>query len=275
MAVSNDADTREARGVNRLHYALPNCPRCKGRGLIAHGDGPLDCVLCGCVELGHHMAVAERRIRETFPERARKMTFETFQTGGDPKNEKALRAAKNFVDHYPEARREGWIVGFWGPPSAGKTHLAYATVIACIKRYRNIKPAVLNVSQMLRMERKTWNREDPDAPRRSPIDLAMTADLLALDDLGAEYGREASSPGAVTWVIEALYQILDERIMHQRPTIYTTNLSPTDLQRRLDTDAGQRVWERIRRAEVAPAIEVVPVASVNRPNVSAAAKLFT
>ena len=244
-------------------FADPSCPKCHGKGKISTGPGLLDSARCLCSVIGQHAYAAELMIKRDFPGRASDMTFETFSSGEEPKNALAVKAAMNFVEHYDRARAKGWLLGFWGQPSAGKTHLAYAIAIACVRRY-HAKTTVLNVVEMLRQERKTFRKDDPDAPRRSPIDLAMSAELLVLDDLGAEYTKESLDNSSVSWVYEQLYLILDHRVMHNLPTIFTTNLSPSDLARRMDNGAAMRVWGRIERAQVAPPIEVMPVKGVNR-----------
>jgi DNA replication protein DnaC len=265
--------------MNTRELANPECPRCHGKGKIYEGAGPLDSKICLCVLLAHHNQVAATVVRSELPKRAQDMTFAAFQTGGLAQNDLALRAAHNFVENYSRAKDKGWVIGFWGQPSAGKTHLAYAIAIAVIQRYL-AATVVWNVPTLFRQEKKTWRPDDPDAPARSPIDRAINADLLVLDDLGAEYNRPATDSAAVSWVNEVLYMILDARIMDKKPTLYTTNLSPDDLGRKLNNagenvlSSGTRVWERILRSEVAPAIEVMPVEGVNRQDSVEAEILF-
>lgn len=269
VAASPDA----APPVSFQAFADPQCPKCHGKGKVKTGPGLLNSARCLCSIIGQHAYTAERMIRRDFPGRAAHMTFDTFQTGDSAFNERALKVARNFVDNYERASQKGWLLGFWGLPSAGKTHLAYAIAIEVTRRYL-ARAQVLNVVDMLRQEKKTWDRTDPDAPKRSPLDVAMNAPMLVLDDLGAEYTKASLDSGQVTWVYEQLYLLLDRRIMANRPTIYTTNLSPSDLERRLDTDAGMRVWGRIERAQVAPPIEVKPVQGVNRQDPEDAKLLF-
>ena len=71
------------------------------------------------------------------------MTLARFETGGISQNEKALVAARNFVDNFLRAQEEGWVLGLWGQPRAGKTHLAVAIAQACTKRYL-VRPMLLN-----------------------------------------------------------------------------------------------------------------------------------
>lgn len=248
-------------------YALPNCPHCAGKGSITtrRPDGSQEYRLCLCTFLGQRQHVASLLLRELFPGRAAEMTFSTFQTGGEAENELALQVARNFVDDWQTACARGWTLGFWGAPRAGKTHLATAIAIALLRRYLT-RSMVLSVPQLLRAERATFRERGAS----SPIDAAANVALLVLDDLGAEYLRTRSQARSeVDWVDEQLYVVLNERVMHQRPTIYTTNLSPTDLERTL----SERVWSRIDRSQVG-SFELVRVGDVGRPSAAERSQLL-
>jgi DNA replication protein DnaC len=70
---------------------------------------------------------------------------------------------------------------------------------------------------------KDFARED----RAEPIfNETLNADVLFLDDLGAQQGKP--------WETERLFQILDRRLNSGLPTFVTTNLTPEELQRRKD-----------------------------------------
>jgi DNA replication protein DnaC len=186
------------------------------------------------------------------------MTFESFDTGGLAQNEQALLVAQNFVDNFPRASRHGWVIGFHGEPRAGKTHLAVAILQACAQRYRPdghlLTPQLLNLPKALRAERERYNK--PELP--SPLQEAKVTSLLALDDMGAEYQREEDT-SRVSWLSEQLYDLLDERLMNNRPLVYTTNLSPSDMERRYDNEQWMRVLARLREAEITDPLEVLKV----------------
>ena len=95
----------------------------------------------------------------------------------------------------------------------------------------------------------------------------ITPTASFLDDLGAEQ-RKAGDDEKVTWAQETLYVILEERISNALPTIYTTNLSPDELRAHLGTGtAGQRLWGRLERVQVMPAVELVQVKGKHRRNI--------
>ena len=60
-----------------------------------------------------------------------------------------------------------------------------------------------------------------------------------------------------------------------RPTIITSNLSPSDLERRLAGESGKRVLARIERAQVTPMLEIVPVPGAGQVNEADARLLFS
>jgi len=245
--------------------AQKKCPHCGGRGTLSskRADGSLDWQVCACVVLSQRLRAVEVALQRLFPGRMREMTLGAYQTGDIRQNSMALQVARNFVDNWPVARAEGWMLGFWGPPRAGKTHLATGIAIACLKRYM-VRPVIRSVPELLREERRGYSGVGDAA--MTPVDEARLADLLILDDLGAEYIRTRTDARSdQDWVDEQLYLILNDRFIHQRPTIYTTNLSPDDMPQRL----SQRVYSRIERAEEFPARAVVPVSDAIRPHTRA------
>lgn len=252
-------------------YARPDCRICKGSGFVDEGKNLMN-PLCLCVIYGQRRSVAQAMIAHHFPPRAREMTLDSFQTGDVPQNQRALAIARRLVEHWEEACRQGWVLGFWGKPATGKTHLVNGIALACVERYLT-RPLVLSVPRLLRIERQRFgpNREQGV----SMIEQAIEAELLVLDDLGAEYHRQRDE-GGVSWVEEVLYQILDERVLAARPLLYTTNLSPQDLRVKLGSlgSGAERLWSRIARAEVGPAVEVRRVESAAHPNQSARSLLY-
>jgi DNA replication protein DnaC len=257
--------------METLRYANPNCRHCKGRGKVRTGPGLGDFAICVCAEAGRRREAAQKLVEASFPERAREMTLSSFDTGGKPQNELALQVARNFVDNFQRARQEGWVLGFWGQPRAGKTHLAVATAQACTKRYM-IRPMLLNLPKALRMERERFD----DKSKPSPFSQAQAADLLVIDDLGAEYERMAGDSSRVSWLSEMVYMLIDERIMQNKPFIYTTNLSPADIENRYSGETWHRVLARLREAEVNPAgaLEVIAVPGKARSRNAGAAEIL-
>jgi DNA replication protein DnaC len=255
-----DAAAAPREGI--MVYADPSCGACGGEGalVVDRPDGTRSYRICACVRVGQRLHAADLIATNSFPSRLRAMTLSRYGPGESPLNQQALRIARNFVDDWQQAVQAGWTIGFYGPVGCGKTHLACAIAQALVKRYL-VRPMIMDVPTLLRRERKTFSGEGS-----STVDRAARADLLVLDDLGAEYLRSRSDArSAVDWVDEQLFVILNERVNHALPTVYTSNLSPSDL---ADTLA-ERVWSRLERTMVA-SCQMQPVAQAQRAGLRAA-----
>lgn len=110
-----------------------------------------------------------------------------------------------------------------GPVGTGKTHAAVGAVRAAHDRGSEV--VFLPVVELLDQLR-------PGGPEHALAEYAA-ADLLVLDDLGAERPTE--------WTGERLYALINRRWLEERPTVATTNLEPDPLREAL----GERVFSRL------------------------------
>ena len=128
-------------------------------------------------------------------------------------NERLLAAvtqARRFADAFPAVTKGLCLIG---PPGIGKTHIAVAVLkrVVVEKRARGL---FYDVRDLLKVIRSTYN----PVVRTAEMDIlrpVMDADLLVLDDLGAEKPSE--------WVAETMSLIVNTRYNERRPTIFTTN----------------------------------------------------
>ncbi len=176
-------------------------------------------------------ACARRRqaeaIQPRLPRKLRAMTFESFVP--DAGSREALAIARRFA-------REPWSGTYFltlvGPNQQGKTHLALAIVNALLARG---EPAYFeNVPVLLDALRGGY----ADDSFYQTFDRTKAAPVLVLDDLGAEHQGRADALKSVTWAEDKLYQIIDQRVTHERPTIFTTNLTRKMLAPRI----AARLW---------------------------------
>ena len=129
---------------------------------------------------------------------------------------------------------------FVGPNRIGKTHLAAAIVNDLLDRGEPIWFArVTTVLEDLR------NGYDSGAYQQR-LNTLIHAPLLVLDDLGAEQ-TQVGDPYAVTWSQERLFQIIDQRLLDQAPTVITTNRLPNMLAQRI----ASRLWDERHSVVVA------------------------
>ena len=207
------------------HFA---CQACRDEGYI---DGRM----CECLKL---------LLRETAQQKLNRLTplslssFERFdlsyypsepdeKTGLSPrrKMEDIFRFctgyAQRFSLHSPS-------ILMTGATGLGKTHLSLAIAREVIEKgYGVIYGSAQNF--MLQIERERFGRSDSSESERQ----LQECDLLILDDLGVEFLTQ--------FVSAAVYNLINTRLMAERPTIISTNLSISELENRY----SERVVSRI------------------------------
>ena len=123
--------------------------------------------------------------------------------------QKLLDFCKNYAAQFsPDSKN----LLFMGSSGLGKTHLALAIADAVLENGHD----VLYTSSAALAAHLGREHFDYDA-RDEWLTACQEADLLILDDLGTEY----ISP----LTISILYELINTRMLTQRPTIYTTNIT--------------------------------------------------
>jgi len=127
----------------------------------------------------------------------------------------------------------------YGPHGVGKTHLAVGILKEAI-RSKGARGYFFETRDLLRLVRDTYNRS-VDETEMSVLAPVLNADLLVLDDLGAEKSSE--------WVQETLGLVVNTRYNAKRATIFTSNLDDdlpnTDL-RSFIYQLGARTRSRLK-----------------------------
>lgn len=123
-----------------------------------------------------------------------------------------------------------------GPAGAGKTTVASAWA------WHHIGLGVdrvrwFDAPELLRNER-------PEESRATPIELAVTAGALVLDDLGAELEGAPKDSGLLAQRIGACSRVIGERFDRQRPTLITTGFDQAWIERHYGDRIARRVFER-------------------------------
>jgi DNA replication protein DnaC len=185
------------------------CTICDGTGWKPVEEGGVSRVVrCDCWK---HTS-AERLARDAdIPPRYEKCDLDNFHDYNDSLS-KAVGRARRFVDEFPAVDRG---LMFVGRPGLGKTHLA----IACLKlaaHSRGLRGIFYDTRELLRRIRQSYDPVSRTTEsERDVVNAVVNADLLVLDDIGAERATE--------WVEEMLHLIVNARYNGRRPTIFTTN----------------------------------------------------
>lgn len=119
-----------------------------------------------------------------------------------------------------------------GKTGLGKTHLSLAIANDVIKNGYSVIYG--SAPELLRkIEREHFSGSDADT-----LSLLQEADLLILDDLGAEFESK--------FYVSALYNIINSRTNSRKPMIINTNLELAEIQQRY----GDRIASRILTMEI-------------------------
>ncbi len=188
--------------------AAVECPICHGsRWKSIEVDGVERVVRCDC----WRASLVDGLLREArIQSRYERCDLSTFEPDTDTRRS-AYRKAMRFVEAFPVVDK-GLLLH--GPQGVGKTHLAVG-ILREVIRTKGARGYFYETREFLRIVRDTYNRSVTET-EMSVLEPVMNAELLVLDDLGAERTSE--------WVQETLGLIVNTRYNNKRPTIFTTNL---------------------------------------------------
>lgn len=197
------------------------CKRCNDTGYYDQNGRTLVCpcmkqtlVACACEELNRSAPLSL-------------CTFENFSLdyysrtvdpvrGVSPYSQmdNILYFCRNYADNF---KNDSQSLLFCGGTGLGKTHLSLAIANVVIKRGYGVIYA--SAPSILReLERLFFGREKDN----SLFDLLCSCDLLIMDDLGTELMTK--------FTVSQIYNIFNSRLLANRPTIISTNLSVKELE---------------------------------------------
>jgi DNA replication protein DnaC len=183
------------------------CPHCEDTGWKPVNENGIQRVVrCDC---WRERIGRERLADANIPKRYLHCTLANF-TAYNESLQKAVALAQRCAEAFPVVTK-GLLLE--GQPGVGKTHLAVA-VLKHVIQTSGARGIFYDTRDLLRIIRSTYDR----SIRTTELEVlrpVMEADLLVLDDLGAEKTSE--------WVDETMNLIVNTRYNERRLTIFTSN----------------------------------------------------
>lgn len=147
------------------------------------------------------------------------------------KSAKALLTARQYAENFTTALENGQSMIFVGNVGSGKTHLASGIAHEVLKDGNSA--LFSTVLGAVRTVKDTYRRDSAKTESEAIMDL-VKPDLLVLDEVGVQFGSDTEKL--------ILFEIINGRYEHMRPTILLSNLDITGLGEYL----GERVMDRLR-----------------------------
>ncbi len=203
------------------------CSLCEDTGFISGGR-------CACLDqlMREYSCLALSEVSAMRPTSFDELSLEYYSSRADSRTGIAPRAQMRQVIEFCRAYAENFdgrddSLLLRGPTGVGKTHLSLA--IAGVVLSKGYSVVYGPVQQLLhRIEREHFGRTDGNTE-----DVMLDCDLLILDDIGTEF----ISP----FYISALYNVINGRLMAEKPTIISTNLNQKELTDRYGEQIASRV----------------------------------
>lgn len=204
-----------------LGELTPFCEKCNDTGYI--GAKLCDCVLQRAKELSYGALSEQMPISQS--------GFDNFDLKyyKDAEDKKVMEKILAFCKKYAsEISNTSQSIMFFGGTGLGKTHLSLAIASAALERGMGVVYSpVQNLLQKLEKEHFSYSAETPLQ------DDVFSCDLLILDDLGAEFSNSFSQ--------SLIYNIINTRLLANRPTIISTNLSVEELAEKYTPRVASRI----------------------------------
>ena len=200
-----------------MHYS---CPKCGDTGYIG-GE------LCSCLN-----ALFAKLTTNKLNEKAQLSlsSFDTFSLSYYRNDdfhamERILNYSKNYAANFSPNSESILIFGNTG---LGKTHISLAIANEVLKKgYSVIYDSSINILRDIEKEHFSHEKSS------EMLDLVCNTDLLILDDLGTEFESKFYN--------SAIYNIINSRLIKERPTIISTNMDFAALSARYGGKVASRI----------------------------------
>ena len=147
----------------------------------------------------------------------------------DLQNEKISTICKRYVAQWETMKADNMGILFSGTVGTGKSFLACCIANALIERL-----VPVSITNFPRMINRLQGLSGED--KQAFIDKLQRYHLLVIDDLGAE--RDT------TYSAEQIFNVIDTRVRANKPTIITTNLTVSEMEKCTDIQY-RRIYDRV------------------------------
>lgn len=186
-------------------------------------------------EIGVKERTVARLIEKSeMPERLARTTLDTFDPTFSPAAGRGLAAVGGYLGAWEDHREDGRGLYLCGSVGSGKTHLACG-MARVLMQVRRVPTLFLTAPDLLDRLRPGSASGEGDEERDAWASWAMNAELLVLDDLGAEKATE--------WARERIFVLVNHRYRRSLPTVYTSNVGPKELGKHLGERTASRIIE--------------------------------
>lgn len=148
----------------------------------------------------------------------------------------AKKAAGNYVFNFDKMRESGKGLYFHSEiKGSGKTRIASSIANALVREH-GVSFAFIKSADLMEQVKKAMFDKDSKVTRGDVIKTFRDVELLVIDDLALKETTEFEEG--------ILYDLMDYRLEHKKPTIFTSNVTIAELE---DIFPGGRVNKRINK----------------------------
>lgn len=170
----------------------------------------------------------------------REKTFDDYQ----PKTQLQQQAKQTSIDFANDNIEEASMV-FQGDTGIGKSHLSMCVAREFEKRQKTY--VFIDVPELMNKIKTSYDPKKSTMSQEEIMSIIKYADLLVLDDIGAEYVKPDAN-GHESWAADIIFQIVNSRLGKQN--IYTTNYTSKDLKRKYGMLSSRIISRMMNKAKV-------------------------
>lgn len=171
-----------------------------------------------------HIQTVESNTSVCFEEKAMRQWNFANDNGSNP----CMNYAKQYVENWPQMKKDGLGLLLWGGVGSGKSYMAACIANALLEQ--EVRVLMTNFATII-------NGMFSAADKIDYVNAICGYDLLIIDDLGVESHSE--------YRMEGLFNVIDRRVRSGKPMIITTNLTMKEMDETQNMDEA-RIYDRIR-----------------------------